>query len=217
MKKNKLKIVAIVPIKKNSKRVKGKNFKKINSKPLYRYLLDKLKLCNFDEIYIDSDSKEIDNYCKKNKFQFIKRKNALKKDSANGNDLINYHSKIIEADIYFQLFVTAPLLKVKTINKCIKILKKSKKHDSILTANKIHTWFWFNGKPVNYNPRVLPRSQDAEPIIMETTGLYGIKKNALKKKKCRIGYKPFFYFIEKNESVDLDNEQDFKNLKMILK
>ena len=52
---------------------------------------------------------------------------------------------------------------------------------------------------------------------METTGLYGIKKEALTKKKCRIGYKPFFYFIEKEESVDLDTEQDFKNLKTILK
>ena len=69
MKKN-IKIVAIIPIKKNSKRVKGKNFKKINKKPLYTYLLDKLKLCNFDEIFIDSDSKEVENYCKKKKLLF---------------------------------------------------------------------------------------------------------------------------------------------------
>ena len=53
-----MKIVAIVPIKKNSKRVRGKNFKIIKSKPLYRYLLDKLKYCKFDEVYIDSDSEE---------------------------------------------------------------------------------------------------------------------------------------------------------------
>ncbi len=209
----KIKTVAIIPIKKNSKRVKGKNFKKINSKPLYRYLLDKLKYCKFDEIYVDSDSKEIEKYCKNQGYKFINRKSYLKKDNANGNDLLNYHSKIISSDIYFQLFVTAPLLKIKTINNCIDTLKKSKKFDSILTANKIYTWFWFNNKPVNYNPKVLPRSQDAKPLIMETTGLYGIKSKALKKKKCRIGYKPYFYFVEKNESVDLDTVEDFKNLK----
>ena len=44
-----MKIVAIIPIKKNSKRVKGKNFKQIHKKPLYRYLLDKLKYAKFDE------------------------------------------------------------------------------------------------------------------------------------------------------------------------
>ena len=51
---------------------------------------------------------------------------------------------------------------------------------------------------------------------METTGLYGIRSKALKKKKCRIGYKPFFYYVDKNESVDLDTKQDFKNLKNYL-
>ena len=57
----KKKVVAIIPIKKNSKRVKGKNFIKIKGKPLYRYLLDKLKKTHFDEIYIDTDSSEIRN------------------------------------------------------------------------------------------------------------------------------------------------------------
>ena len=55
----KKKVVAIIPIKKNSKRVKGKNFIKIKGKPLYRYLLDKLKKTHFDEIYIDTDCRNI--------------------------------------------------------------------------------------------------------------------------------------------------------------
>ena len=33
-----------------------------------------------------------------------------------------------------------------------------------------------NKKPINYKPKILPRSQDAKPIIQETTGLYGIKR-----------------------------------------
>ena len=52
-------------IKSISKRVKNKNFKLINKKPLFTYLLSKLSKCNFDEIYVDSDSTEIENYCKK--------------------------------------------------------------------------------------------------------------------------------------------------------
>ena len=61
-----MKIVAIIPIKSKSERVRGKNFRKIKGKPLYRYLLDKLKKCDFDEIYVDSDSKEIAKYCREN-------------------------------------------------------------------------------------------------------------------------------------------------------
>ena len=81
------------------------------------------------------------------------------------------------------MFVTSPLMSINTINKCIKILKTKKKYDSIFTVGEIYSWFWFNNKPVNYNPKTLPRSQDATPIIQETTGLYGIKSATLKKKK----------------------------------
>ena len=49
------KVVVIVPIKTVSKRVKNKNFRIVNKKPLYQFLLNKLKFCNFDEIYVDTD------------------------------------------------------------------------------------------------------------------------------------------------------------------
>jgi CMP-N-acetylneuraminic acid synthetase len=209
-KKNK-KIVCIVPIKQNSKRVKGKNFKKLGKLPLYEHLFKKLKKTNFDEIYIDSDSEEIEKITSKYGFKFIKRLKDLSKDSANGNDLLLYHAKKIpNADLYFQIFVTSPLLKISTINACIEKLDNSKKYDSILTATKIHSWFWFNGKPVNYNPNVLPRSQNAKPIIRETTALYGITKKALIKEKCRIGKSPLFFFVDAIEAIDIDENIDFK-------
>lgn len=212
-----MKTVAIIPIKENSKRVKKKNFKKINKVPLYEILLKKLKKCDFDEVYIDSDSGVIRKFCIKNNFKFIKRLPRLTLDNANGNDLLNYHSKIIKADFYFQLFITAPLMSVETINKCIKFLKNSRKYDSILTSRSIYSWFWFNNKPINYKPNILPRSQDAKPVIVETTGLYGISSQSLQKYKCRIGKNPFFFEVPANESLDLDNEEDFKHLKFLLR
>ena len=210
----KKKIVAIIPIKQNSQRVKNKNFKKINNIPLYELTLKKLKKCNFDEVYVDTDSDEIKKYCVKNKINIIHRLKSLSKNTANGNDLLNYHAKIIDADFYFQLFITAPLIKISSI---ISILKKSKKHDSILTVQSLYTWFWFKKKPVNYNPKILPRSQDAQPIIVETTALYGIKKNSLKKRRCRIGLNPFFYELSEKECIDLDNKKDFDYLNYITK
>jgi CMP-N-acetylneuraminic acid synthetase len=211
-----MKTVAIIPIKTNSKRVKGKNFKKIHNIPLYQIILNKVKKSNFDEIYVDTDSKIIKKFCVKNNIFIIDRIKKLSKDNANGNDLLNYHFKKIKSDYYFQIFITAPLLSINSINQCIKLLKR-KKNDSILTVSEIYSWFWFNGKPVNYKPKILPRSQDAQPIIQETTGLYGISKEALKKYKCRIGKKPIFYKVSAQESLDLDNVQDFITLKTYAK
>lgn len=212
-----MKVVAIIPIKKKSTRVPGKNFIKISGTPLYKILLDKILKCNFDEIYVDSDSDEIYRYCKKNNINFIKRLPKLAQNTANGNNLINYHSKIINADIYFQLFITSPLLKISSINSCINILKRNKKYDSILTSKSIYSWFWYKKKPINYSPKKLPRSQDAVPVVVETTGLYGIRKKALKKYRCRIGKKPFFFEVDDNESIDLDNVKDFEYLNFCIK
>ena len=212
----KKKVVAFIPIKKYSKRVKGKNFLKFGNKKLYQIFLDKLSKTNFDEIYVDSDSTEIKNYCKKKGFKFIQRKPHLSKDQANGNDLLNYHSKIVDAEYYFQLFVTAPLLKIESINKCIKLLIKNKKIDSIFTSKSIYSWFWFKKKPINYDPKVLPRSQDAKPVVVETTGLYGIQKKALLKYKCRIGKKPFFFEVSDIENLDIDNRHDVEILEYFL-
>ena len=74
-----IKTIAIIPIKKNSQRVPGKNFKKINGKPLYKYLLDNNALFNstLTEEFSKFRQKFRDNWCKKeNNWQeiFIRNK-----------------------------------------------------------------------------------------------------------------------------------------------
>ncbi len=211
------KTVAIIPIKSDSERVNEKNFRLINDLPLYKHFLNKLENCSFDEVYIDTDSDEVKQFVEDKGFIHIPRLPELATKNANGNDLLNYHASIISADYYFQLFITAPLLKSETINKAINLIINDDHYDSIFTANEIYSWFWYRGEPVNYNPKILPRSQDAMPIIRETTGLYGIQRNALLEFQCRIGQKPYMLFINEYEAADLDTENDFKYVEFLIK
>ena len=49
-------MIAILPIRKNSKRLVNKNIKKINNKPLYQYILDTLiKSRKIKKIIISTD------------------------------------------------------------------------------------------------------------------------------------------------------------------
>lgn len=43
-----------------------------------------------------------------------------------------------------------------------------------------------------------------------STGLYGIKKDSLKKYRCRIGGRPYIYPVSKFEVVDINTEEDLK-------
>ena len=44
---------------------------------IYQFLLKKLKKCNFDEVYIDTDSKQVKEFAKKNNFYVINRLKRL--------------------------------------------------------------------------------------------------------------------------------------------
>ena len=214
-----MKIAATIPIKQRSTRVKGKNFRCINGKPLYTYIIQScIQSEAFDDIYVDTDSEEIKKYCQDCNINFIERDPLLALDTANGNDVFHYDIEYIEEyDYYFQLYATAPFLKSDTIKNSVNLLARSTTYDSILTATEEYGWFWYSNQPINYQPNILPRSQDALPLIKETTGLYGISKNAYKKYRCRIGSKPYFYILnDPLEYLDLVTENDFIKLESLL-
>mgnify|MGYP001448070116 CR=1 FL=1 len=74
MKIVKKKAICFVPIKSHSSRTK-KNFQKIVNIKLYQFLLNKLIIIkkSFDEIIVDTDSKEIISFCKKKKLNYLLR------------------------------------------------------------------------------------------------------------------------------------------------
>ena len=55
-----MKVVALMPMKANSERVKGKNFRDLGGKPLFRWMLDTLlSIKEVDTIVINTDAHEI--------------------------------------------------------------------------------------------------------------------------------------------------------------
>lgn len=207
-----MKIVCFIPIKSNSERVPGKNFRILCGLPLYQHIIKHAIDANcFDDIYVDTNSEDVKKYCDEVGIKWIERKEELAKNSANGNDLLNYHfNKFPNYDYYFQLFATAPFLQPISISKAVNTLVSSVEYDSVFTAISEHSFYWYAGNPINYRPCILPRSQDMEPVIEETTGLYGISNKALNRYRCRIGSKPFIYIVNKFEAVDINTEEDLK-------
>lgn len=207
-----MKIACFIPIKENSERVPGKNLRLVNGKKLYEYVCEHVKAADiFDDIYIDTNSKEISFYANEMGCNVIERKPELALNSANGNDLLNYHYELYPMyDYYFQLFATAPYLQPKTIKDCVSFLLSSGEYDSCFTATENHGFYWLNQIPINYRPCILPRSQDMEAVIEETTGLYGISRESLEKYHCRIGKKPYIHTVSKFEAVDINTEEDLK-------
>ena len=203
--------------------MKRKNFRSLNGKPLYKYIIENaLQADCFDEIYVDTDSEEIKNFCKNLNMNIIHREERMTRDDVNGNDLLVHQirvlgEKVSSEDLIFQLFATAPFLKPQSIRESVEELRSNlDQYDSIFTATEESGWHWFKGQPVNFRPVVLPRSQDSEHVVKESTGLYGIKKSALERYHCRIGAKPIVKLINPTEAVDLDTDLDFSFAELMI-
>ena len=207
-----MKTACFIPIKANSERVPGKNFRILNGKKLYEYIVEHVLEANvFDDVYIDTNSDEIAEYAKKKVCIPIQRKPELALNTANGNDLLVYHlDNYPNYDYYFQLFATAPFLQPASIQQCFNKLVNTAEYDSCFTATANHGFYWLLGQPINYRPGILPRSQDMHAMIEETTGLYGITKESLARYRCRIGSKPYIHVVSKFEAVDINTEEDLK-------
>ena len=139
------------------------------------------------------------------------------KSNITGDKMISYPAEQIDANIYVQLFATAPFLKSKTINKSISILENDKQYDSVFTVIEKHDWVWYKNKPITYTPGNLPRSQDAVPLMIESTGLYAINKAALRSLKRRVGDKPYMLKVNEIEGLDIDTTFDFFMAEIIMK
>lgn len=208
-----MRTACFIPIKANSERVPGKNLRNLNGKKLYEYICEHVQEAGvFDDVFVDTNSAEIATYVEGIEgFHAIERKPELALNTANGNDLLIYHFENFPGyDYYFQLFATAPYMQPETIRACYNQLIGSGEYDSCFTALKNHSFYWYAGTPVNYRPGILPRSQDMMPIVEETTGLYGISAESLKRYRCRIGRKPYIHFVSKFEAVDINTEEDLR-------
>lgn len=172
-----MKTVAMIPIKLNSERVKEKNIRPFyDGKPLVHFIQEALIASKkIDEVYIYCSSEAIKNYLIDG-VRFLKRPDFLDLNTSNCNNIIREFIKEVDAEYYVVSHATAPFTKTKSIDNCIDAVVKENNFDSAFTVEKIQTFMWSDGKPMNFNPDHFPRTQDLEPIYMETSGAFVFPK-----------------------------------------
>jgi CMP-N-acetylneuraminic acid synthetase/NAD(P)-dependent dehydrogenase (short-subunit alcohol dehydrogenase family) len=212
-----MKIIAIIPIKHNSERVPGKNYKLFCGKPLYRYILDTIVGINMiDKIVVDTNSPIIKEGVKKyykNILIYNRPEELCSGDTPVNKLLINVINDLkLDADIYLQTHTTNPLLKIETIISAINKFKdlESKGYDSLFTVKEWKTRLYNKEcSAINHNINELIPTQNLEPLYEENSCLYLFKKDVLFNRNHRIGNKPLKYIMDDIESQDIDIPSDF--------
>lgn len=205
--------VALLPMKANSERVKGKNFREFAGKPLYRWILDTLlNIKEIDCVIINTDARdqlEAQGLKESTRLMIRDRRSDICGDMVSMNKVIKDDIENVDSETYLMTHTTNPLLTRKTIINTIEAFKLglTEGKDSLFTVNKFQTRFYnSNGQPINHDPQNLVRTQDLEPWYEENSNLYIFSSESFQKTGARIGENPILYETPVLESQDIDNK-----------
>ena len=204
-----MKIVAIVPMKLNNRRLPQKNTKTFtNGEPLCHYILSTLlKVKEIDEVYVYCSNPDIKEFLPKG-VKYLCRSETLDLDTTKMNEILQCFAEVVPADIYVMSHTTAPFISVKSIEEGLHSVI-SGEHDSAFAAKKLQDFLWKDGEPFNYELTTIPRTQDLPVLYEETSGFYIYKNEVMTKLKRRIGESPYIVEVNEIESIDIDEEEDF--------
>lgn len=206
---NNKRVVAMIPIKMNSERVKDKNIRPFcDGKPLVRFITEAVLQSQYiDQAYVYCSNEKIKSYLP-DEITFLKRPEFLDDNTCNCNDIIKEFMKDVTADIYSVNHATAPFTLNKSIDKCIEVVAEDNEYDSAFLVKKLQTFLWSEGKALNFDLQHFPRTQDLEPIYTETSGAHVFTKDVFHIYGRRVGEKPCLIEVGEIESLDIDTEAE---------
>ena len=152
-----MKRVAFVPIRLNSQRVEGKNLRELGGRPLMTYLLETLtRVENIDEVYVYCSNPAVKPYLPEG-VKFLQRDERLDQNTTLGQEIYDAFTREVEADIYILAHATSPFIRPATIANAVAQVE-SGEYDSAFSAERVQTFAWWQGKPLNYTFERVPRT-----------------------------------------------------------
>ena len=221
------KLIALIPARSGSERIKNKNLLKLRGKTLLKIAVENaLKSKIFKKIIVSTDSKKYAHLAKKYgaDVPFLRPK-KLASATSTDYDWVLYTLKKIEAmdngfTHFFILRPTSPFRSYKTILRAWKTFKQSKKTESLRAVElcKQHPYKMWTKKGKNIQPlfyktlikqpaynvqfKTLPK------IYIQNASIEISKINVIKKYNSITGKKIIPFFTNRKEGFDINYKED---------
>lgn len=207
-------IAAIVPMRHDSERVRGKNYRPLGGRPLFHHIVESLlAVPAISSVVIDTDSDRIKDDTRQRfpTVRIIDRPEHLRDGMTPMNDVLLNDVRQIQADLFLQTHSTNPLLRTQTVATAIDRLLDDPVSDSLFGVTRLQTRLWSaDGEPINHDRNVLLRTQDLPPVLEENSCIYLFTRVSLEQRGNRIGERPILFEIPREEAWDIDEEIDWE-------
>lgn len=215
------KIVVMIPARLGSKRIPKKNIRFMCGKPLIQYPIElalNSGLCS--EVWVNTEDEDLGHSVEKFGAKFHKRPKELASDTATNREFTYEFLQQHECDYVVMVNSTSPLLKEETYKKFFQFINDND-YDTIMSVITERAETFYQDKPLNFSLKEKINSQLLEPTQKIIWALTAWKRENFLKMQDE-GENPVFggklgrFEIPKDESCDLDTEEDWRIAEGIL-
>ena len=207
--RKKTKVVAFVPAKGSSDRIRNKNLAVLDGEYLFKRKLRQLLECPaIDEVVLDTDSEEIADLAADLPIRRLHRPAALASNATDGHELFAWECAQILGDVYIQALCTAPFVDAATLSRALAALEESPERDSLVAVTLEKQYLWQENDP-QYGRGRIPNSIDLPQTVKEAMSLY-IAPAAVAATGKRFGATPLLFPLSPMEAVDVNWPEDLQ-------
>lgn len=217
-----MRVLALIPARKGSKGLPGKNLRVFRGKPLILHSIEgAIKSGVVDEVILSTDypNKDVkDAIGNLTGYIYDKRADNLCTDNAKLDKTLVYIAKKYNFDVLILLQPTSPMRDAKDIKRAMKHYKDSG-CNSLVSVCPQHQFIWIDkaaraaGRDVPvglYNPQKRPNRQEKRDIYRENGAIYITTKQGILETGCRINGTVTLFPMEESHGIEIDNEFDWK-------
>ena len=206
-------VTAIVPVRAGSQRVKHKSIRNFCDTSLLEHKLKQLlRIEQINSIILTTDSPEAKDIGNRYGVRVIDRTGYYASSECNNSDFFRYIAEQTTEEDKYLIYtpVTSPFVTKDTICTVIRKFMGSEGHDSVVPVEVLRHHMWMNGRPLNYDLKNAPNTQDLPHIYALNYACSIISREDQIRLASLCGETPLFHEMGQMEAVDIDTMYDFE-------
>lgn len=215
-------VIAQIPARAGSKRVKAKNLRYLCGKPLLSYSIECAKQCSqFDSIYVNSNSEDMLALAIEMGVRGYKRSEELASDCATGDQFTIDFIRAIKPDTLVMINPVCPLITSDIVHSALNAYLNSD-CDTLITCESTNMQTFCNGKPINISldEQLAPTQENPSVSILNwAVTIWDTKKfvtNYEKTGSAYIGKNRLLYPINPISGIKISTESDFRMAEILI-
>lgn len=221
--KNLGKLIAHIPARAGSKRVRSKNLRILAGKPMIAYAIEAAKSApELDTIYVNTDSQDLMILARELQVEVYERDPSLASDTASGDDFTIDIIEKLQPDTLVMISPVCPLVTASDISAALRAYRESDA-DTLITCSKTQMQTFCGEQPINIRlGEPLAPSQENDVVLtcnwaVTIWDAQVFRKNYRDYRGGYLGTNRLLFPIDPLHAVKVSYEEDFRLVEALLK